>query len=228
MLTVTVLEARPAAHTAAPAILFRLRVEAPADRRVHAAVLRCQTRIEPRGRRYTADEQGRLYELFGDVSGWDRTLQPVTWGVTSVVTPAFAGHADVDLPVACTYDLQVAAGKYLHAIRGGDVPLSFVFSGTIFSAAGDGPLQIEPVPWDVDARFRMPARAWHEAMDRFFPGGGWIRLNRETIDALQAFRGRCAVVTWDEALARLLQYAAAEEGAHPLAAPPAAAHEETR
>jgi hypothetical protein len=48
-------------------------------------------------------------------------------------------------------------------------------------------------------------------MNQFFPGGGWVRLQRSTLDRLQLFRGRHAVVTWDEAIERLLAHATAEE-----------------
>jgi hypothetical protein len=40
-----------------------------------------------------------------------------------------------DLPVGCTYDMEVAASKFLHAIRDGVVPLQFLFSGTLMPAA---------------------------------------------------------------------------------------------
>jgi hypothetical protein len=206
LLAATVLDARPSPQTAAPGVTFRLRLEQMSDTRVHAIALRCQVRIEPRGRRYTRDEQHRLYELFGDISQWERTLQGVTWAHTTLVVPSFDRCIDVDLPVACTYDLEVASAKYLHAVRDGDVPLLFLFSGTLFNNG-----QIEPVPWDLDASFRMPARVWQTAIDQFFPGGGWIRLQRDTIDRLQAFRGTQAVVTWDQAMDRLLALAAAKE-----------------
>ena len=209
-LTITITDARPAQQTAAPAIVFRLRIEEISGARVHAIALRCQTRIEPRGRRYTTDEQARLYELFGDVSQWDRTLQGVTWAHSALVVPSFDRLVDVELPVACTYDLAVASAKYLHAIRDGDVPLAFLFSGSVFNVNDRG-LCVEPVPWDVEASFRMPAPIWHAAMDQFFPGGGWLRLRRDTIDRLQAFRGRRAVVSWDEAIDLLLQQATSEE-----------------
>ncbi|HEY7286885.1 MAG TPA: DUF6084 family protein [Vicinamibacterales bacterium] len=205
-LVVSVLDARPSPHTAAPGISFRLRIEQMSEKRVHALALRCQVRIEPRGRGYTRDEQTRLYELFGDVSQWDRTLQGVTWAHTTLIVPSFDRRIEVDLPVACTYDLEVASAKYLHAVRDGDISLWFLFTGTMFTAG-----QIEPVSWDLDASFRMPARVWQTTMDQFFPGGGWIRLQRETIDRLQAFRGRHAVLSWDAAIDRLLQHAAPEQ-----------------
>jgi hypothetical protein len=148
------------------------------------------------------------------VSQWDRTLHGVTWSQSTLIVPSFERRIDVELPVACTYDLEVAAAKYLHAVRDGDVPLLFMFSGTVFAPA-EAPvasgLAMEPVPWDLDASFRMPAQTWRAAMDQFFPGGGWVRLSRETLDRLQAFRGRRAVVTWDEAIDQLLERARSQE-----------------
>jgi hypothetical protein len=208
-LAFAITDARPAAQTASPGVVFRLQIDNPGPR-VHALLLRCQTRIEVRARRYAPDEQPRLYELFGDPAQWDRTLHAVTWAHTSLAVPSFDQHIVVDLPVACTYDLEVAAAKYFHAIRDGDVPLDFLFSGSMFRADG-GRLQVEPVSWACEASFRMPARVWHATMEQFFPGGGWIRLQRDTLDRLQAYRGRNAAVTWDEALDRLLDGAAAEE-----------------
>jgi hypothetical protein len=202
-LTIAVTDARPAPYTAAPAITFRLRIEDLEGGGVHALALRCQTRIEPAGRRYTIEEQTRLCELFGDVSQWDRSLRSVTWAHSSLVVPSFERRIEVNLPIPCTYDLEIASAKYLHAIREGDVPLVFLFSGTIFKARESG-FTAEPVPWDLEASFRMPAALWQTAMDQFFPGGGWVRLRRDTIDRLQAFRGRHAVVTWDEAINILL------------------------
>jgi Family of unknown function (DUF6084) len=209
-LIVSVVDACPLQQTASPGIGFRLRIEELAGGHVHACALRCQARIEPRGRRYTPDEQARLYELFGDISQWDRTLRGVTWAVSSLLVPSFERQIEVELPVACTYDLEVASAKYLHAIRDGDIPLVFLFNGSIFSV-NEGRFSAEPVPWDLEATFRMPARVWQSAMNQFFPGEGWLRLRRETLDRLQAFRGRRAVVTWDEAIDLLLQEAASEE-----------------
>ena len=36
------------------------------------------------------------------------------------------------------------------------------------------------MPWNLEASYRLPAQVWHAAMDRFFPGGGWLRLERDT------------------------------------------------
>jgi hypothetical protein len=204
LLAVTVIGAHPCAHTAAPGIVFRLRIENISNRRIHTLGLRCHIRIEPRSRPHSPEERARLYELFGDPRQWDRTLQPVTWAQTSTVVPGFDRQIEIDLPVSCTYDLEVGSAKYLHAIRTGEIPLAFAFSGTAFSATDRGVLIVEPVPWDVEASFRMPAQVWRAAMDQFFPGGGWLRLQRDTIDRLQAFRGQQAVLNWDDAIGLLL------------------------
>lgn len=208
-LSFTVVGARPAPATASPAILFRLRIVQAAPARVHAIALRVQVQIEARRRRYAADERERLYELFGSPEQWDRTLHALTWAQASTVVPAFDDVIEIDLSVPCTYDLEVAAAKYFHGVRGSEVPLLFLFTGTVFTVRG-GALEIEPVPWDREAAWRLPAQTWHETMHTFFPGGGWIRLRQDTIDRLQAFRGAHAVVTWDEAIDRLLPSSAEE------------------
>jgi len=205
VLAITILEARPAPQTGAPAISFRLRIEdiAPGGA-IHAMLLRSQIRIEPRRRPYTPEEKARLYELFGEPSQWDRTLQSVTWTHAPAMVPSFERRTEIDLMVPVTYDLEVASAKYFHAVRDGNIPLTFLFSGSIFKPPA---LSVEPIPWDLEATFRMPSAVWRATMDRFFPGGGWVRLQRETLDRLQAFRGRQAVVTWDEAIDQLLQAA---------------------
>jgi hypothetical protein len=207
---VTVLEARPAPVTAAPAIALRLRVGVSGGGAVHALALRCQVQIEARRRRYTPDEKARLYELFGDAAQFDRQLTAVTWAHCALLLPGFTGETTAELLVPCTYDLEVASAKYLHGVRDGEIPIRLLFTGTSFCVR-DGGLTIEPVPWDVDAAWRLPAAVWRAAMDQFFPAGGWLRVSTATLDRLQAFRGRQAAVSWDQAIAALLERAGAEQ-----------------
>ena len=49
------------------------------------------------------------------------------------------------------------------------------------------------MPWHRDATYRMPVRVWRELMDRYFPNSGWLRLQRETLDALMRFKARRAL-----------------------------------
>ncbi|MFE7532458.1 DUF6084 family protein, partial [Kitasatospora sp. NPDC057542] len=65
--------------------------------------------------------------------------------------------------------------------------------------------------WDREARVRMPVRVWREAMDRHFPGSGWLRLPDEVMDELLAYRSRRALPSWEATVRELLAAAAVEE-----------------
>ena len=41
-------------------------------------------------------------------------------------------------------------------------------------------------------------------MDRYFPDSAWIRLRRESLDRLKAFKARGGHVTWEDAIDALL------------------------
>jgi hypothetical protein len=190
-------------HAAVPTLVFRMRIDEPGDAPVHAILLRCQLQIEPRRRAYEDGERDRLLELFGEPGRWRETLHSLAWAHINVNVPAFTGSVEVDVPVVCTYDFEVTAAKYLQALDAGEVPLLFLFSGTVFLEAGNG-YQIQQVPWDKEAGFRMPAAVWRELMDAYFPGCGWIRLRRESLDALQRFKAERALITWDDAIEALI------------------------
>jgi hypothetical protein len=202
--------ARVEPHAAAPTLIFTLRVDVGAATPVHALALRCQIQIEAGARRYAPAEGDRLYELFGEPARWHETLRPLLWTHVSVLVPRFEGTIDVDVPVACSYDLEVAAAKYFHALDGGEIPLLFLFSGTIFFA-GDQRFSVSPVPWDSESAYRVPVALWRELMDRYFPGSTWIRLSRDTVDALQRFKARQGLPTFDAAVETLLARADVEE-----------------
>jgi hypothetical protein len=112
--------------------------------------------------------------------------------------------------VTCTYDLEVAASRYLHALEGGDVPLEFLFSGACFYSGPGGALQVARIALDSEAAYRLPVRVWRETIDRYFPGATFLRLRRDTFDRLAAYKARRAHPTWEDALEALLR--AGEEG----------------
>jgi hypothetical protein len=118
----------------------------------------------------------------------------------------FQTQTDIDLPLPCTYDFEVAAAKYLHALEDGEIPLVFLFSGTVFTRGTSG-FAAEPIPWHLEASYRLPVRVWRELMDQYFPNSGWLRLSRSTLDALQKFRTDRALPTWDQAIEALLKEA---------------------
>lgn len=191
---------------AIPTLGIRLRLRDTGDSDVHAVVLRAQVRIEPERRAYDADEREHLVELFGTPEQWTTSLHPFLWTELATSVGAFHATTDVVVPMTCTYDLEVAAARYLHSLRGGEVPLVLLFNGTIFRVQ-DRRLSVQPVPWHLEARLRMPVATWREAMDRFYPGSGWIRLPTGTIDALGRYKASRALATWDDAVGSLLRAA---------------------
>lgn len=195
--------ATAALYAATPTLVFRLVITESLGERVDAIALRCQLRIEPHRRRYSADEARRLHDLFGDTDRWAETVKPVQLATVSVMVRGFTAKTEVNLDVACTYDLEVASGRYLQGLDDGTVPLLLLFSGTIFTAR-DGKLRVEPIPWSSEASYRMPVSVWQDVVNQHFPGSAWLRCSRETIDALSAFKAARALPTWDATLAALL------------------------
>jgi hypothetical protein len=166
-LAVAVLSSDPDPYAASPTLLLRLRIDAPDAERVHAMVLKVQIRIEPQRRRYSEAEEERLVELFGDAPRWGETLKPFLWTHVSTTVAEFTGSVEIDLPVPCSYDFEVAASKYLHSIGEGEIPLVLLFSGTVFSYRNGG-LIVQPIPWNVEAEHRLPVAVWRATMDAFF------------------------------------------------------------
>jgi hypothetical protein len=205
-----VVGAEPERHAAVPTIMVKLRVSETGGGRVHALALRCQIRIEPQRRGYDREEEERLDEMFGETPRWGDTLRPFLWRHVSATVGGFSGSTEVDLPVECTYDFEVAGAKYLHALAGGEIPLLFLFSGTAFTR-GDSGFAAEPIAWDREASYRMPVAVWRRTMDLYFPNSAWIRVGRDTLDGLQRFKVSRALPTWDQAMAQLLK-SAGDEG----------------
>jgi Family of unknown function (DUF6084) len=195
--------ASAAPYTATPTLLFRLTITEGLGERVDAIALRCQLRIEPHKRRYSAEEARRLHDLFGDTDRWAETVKAIQLATVSVMVPAFTGQTEVSLEVPCTYDLEVASGRYLQGLDDGTIPLLLLFSGTVFTSA-EGRLRVELVPWSSEVSYRMPVSVWQDVVNQHFPGTGWLRCSRETLDALSAFKAARALPTWDATLAALL------------------------
>jgi hypothetical protein len=199
-------------YAAGPTLVFRLRITTPGDEPVHALVLRCQIRIEPARRGYEPAETDGLVDLFGERSRWGSTMNPLEFAQVPLMVPGFTRETETDLVLPCTYDLDIAASRYLAALEEGEVPLRMLFSGTAFT--GTGGFRVEPVPWDRELTFRMPVATWREMIEQHFPGCGWIRLPRDTMDALLAFRSRRALPSWEATVRALLDEADTPDPPH--------------
>ncbi|HKH36495.1 MAG TPA: DUF6084 family protein, partial [Rubrobacter sp.] len=101
--------AEVAQFAAVPSLLFKLRIENLEDEPIRSVALNTQIRIAAAGRHYEVAEQERLIELFGEPSRWKDTLRSLLWTHTVLQVPRFSGSTVVDMPVTCTYDLEVVA-----------------------------------------------------------------------------------------------------------------------
>jgi hypothetical protein len=126
------------------------------------------------------------------------------WTFTNVNVPAFTESVLVDLPVPCTFDFNVAAAKYFYALENGEVPLTLLFSGTVFYDAGGDQLQVAQIPWEKEAAFRLPVPVWKAMMDHYYPNSAWLRLHRDVFDRLYLYKIRSGLPTWEQVLESLL------------------------
>ena len=192
-------------HAAVPQLSFRLRIAAvdPADT-IQNVALRCQVRIEATRRRYAPEEQARMADLFGAPDCWNQNLHSLLWAHVNAIVPPFTGETTIELPVPCTFDFNVATTKYFHGVEQGEIPLLFLFSGTIFHAAADGGLRVAQISWEKEAAFRLPVEVWRRMMDIYYPNGAWLRLRQDVFERLHRFKiGRC-LPTWEQTIDALL------------------------
>jgi hypothetical protein len=213
-LSFSVVDVVPERYAAAPNLLARIRVEESTGARVHALALRAQIRIEPQRRRYGDPEAQALLDLFGDRTRFAETLRPFAWLHASTVAQGFRDSAEIELPLPCTYDFDVSGTTYLHALRDGEIPLLFLFSGTVFTRGATG-FSVEQVPWDCEARYRLPVAVWRDLMESFFPGTEWLRMRRDTVEALAHYRHVRGLTSWDDAVTTLLAGAGSRAGELP-------------
>ncbi|MHB1556798.1 MAG: DUF6084 family protein [Isosphaeraceae bacterium] len=201
--------AEPQRFAATPQLLFKVRVVENARTGwpmtpIHSIILRCQVRIEPARRRYGPAEEPRLLDLFGTPERWGQTMRSLLWTHVNVSVPPFTGETIVELPVPCSFDLSLAATRYFHAVKSGDLPLCFLFSGTIFHESPDGDLRVAQISWEKEAAFRLTASTWHELVDAYYPGTTWLNLRRDVFDRFDQYRSRRGLPTPEAALERLL------------------------
>jgi uncharacterized protein DUF6084 len=200
----TVLGAEPLEHTATPGVRFHLHVSEPEGREVYAIALSTQIQIDPARRMYAAAERERLVELFGAPERWGATTHSFRWARIESLVPSFTEAVAFTVEVPCSYDLEVSSAKYFDSLGDVEVPLSFHFNGTVLYRGTDDRLQVVLVPWSCSVQWRMPVEVWRRTIDAHYPGGGWIRLQRETLEALARVKAERGLHTFDDTVRELL------------------------
>lgn len=219
-LTFTVLGVSAEQYSVTPRLTARIGILAGDDEPIQAIALRCQIRIEPLRRPYSDDEADGLLDLFGPRSRWANTQRTFLWQHSTAMVQGFTGATEISMPLECTYDFEVAASKYLHAMRDGTVPLLFLFSGTVFGH-GERGFSVRQVSWECEARHDMPVAVWTDLTRLHYPNAGWVRLGHDTVTALAAYKSARGMLDFEDAITTLLAEA-------PQPSPPVPLPEEVR
>jgi hypothetical protein len=200
----TVVGARPVRYAAAPMLALDLQITEPNGLPVYMLALTINLMIEPARRSYDEQTRERLIELFGTPDRWAVTTRSLVWSALDVVVPAFTGSTTVMVPIACHYDLELAAAKYLHSLPDGEAPLALHFNGMVYYPGEDGGLQMVLIPWTKSIDFRMPVAVWRETVEHYYPNTGWVALRSQTLEALQRAKLQRGLPTLDAAISELL------------------------
>src|SRR6478672_670627 len=181
----------PAQRGLTPLLHFILEItNTPETETIQSVMLQTQIQIQAPQRVYEAEEKKKLKELFGAPEDWGQTLRTRLWTHANTIVPQFQGHTRTILAVPCTFDFNVAATKYFYALEEGDIPLTFLFSGTVFYEEEDGVMQVAQIPWEKEATYRLPVQVWQEMMDLYYPNSAWLRLRRDVFDRLYRYKAR--------------------------------------
>jgi hypothetical protein len=205
-LRIRIPESRVVPFAAVPTIAFQLQIEnATANEEIHTIALRCQIQIETTRRGYSAEEQTRMLDLFGNPERWGQTLRNLLWMHTSMVVPHFEGpRTTIDMLLPCSFDFNVASTKYFDGLNSGDIPLLMLFSGTVFYASRENALQVAPISWELEARHKLAAQTWREMMSIYYPNSVWLNLHRDAFERLSRFKSEHGIPTWEQALEQAL------------------------
>jgi hypothetical protein len=199
-----VLGVRAVRHAVAPMLALDLEVREPTGRRVYMIALRIQLMIEPARRRYDEATRERLAELFGPPERWALSARSLVWSHLDVLVPEFTGQTTVAVPLACSYDLELAAAKYLYALPDGEAPCALHFNGTIYYQDGDGRLQMVLVPWNTSIDFPLPVSVWRETVEHYYPNTTWVAVRAATHEALRREKLARGLASFDACLQALL------------------------
>lgn len=204
---------RALTHSAAPGLVFQLRLTNPrSEETIQNVLLQCQIQIEVARRQYTPEEQRKLRDLFGEPERWSETLRTTYWTTVQTSAPSFSDTSLIELHVPCTFDFNVAATKYFAGLESGEVPLCFLFSGTVFYSRDDAHdheggqgLQIDQISWNKECKYRLAVSVWQSMMDHYYPNGAWLRLRRDIFDRLFQYKVDNAIPSWERVIESLLK-----------------------
>jgi hypothetical protein len=188
-----------------PLLHFRLRIDSyPPEQSIQSVLLHAQIQLQCPQRRYSDSEKANLLDLFGRPDRWGQTLRNRLWAHANATVGPFSGSSEAVLPVPCSFDLNIAATKYFYGLESGEIPLLFLFSGSVFYTTSEGHLQVERISWKKECEYRVPVQTWRDLMQRHYPNSGWLVLHRDVLDRLHRFKSLNGLATWDQLIDLLL------------------------
>lgn len=199
-----IIRVEAAADGLTPLLQFKVAIRDSSNEKIHSVLLHTQIQIQFPRRAYTGREKENLVELFGTSDRWGQTLRNRLWTSADTTVGSFTGSTEATFSVPCTYDLSLAATKYFYGLEGGEIPLLFLFSGTIFYSTASGPVQTQPISWNKESQFQMRLSVWKDLMEKHFPNSAWLYLRRDVFDRLYSFKRMNGDATWEQTFDRLL------------------------
>lgn len=197
--------AEPVTFAVVPTINFKIRItDADFPQKIESVLLRCQIQIQVTRRQYTDEEKAHLFELFGEPERWGQTLKTLLWTHANATVKPFETTTELDLHVPCSFDFNVAATKYFAGLDAGEVPLEFLFSGTIFYRDEENNLQIEQISWEKEANFKLPVSVWREMIEHYYPNQAWLNLRLDVFEKLREYKTKNFIPTWEKTFEKLL------------------------
>ncbi|MEP6604331.1 MAG: DUF6084 family protein [Spartobacteria bacterium] len=194
-----------AAYGLTPLLHFKVEItNSPPEETIQSVILQAQIQIEAPQRSYNESEKPKLIDLFGTPDTWGTTLRAKLWTLSNTTVRTFTARTEAILPVPCSFDLNVAGTKFFYALDGGEVPLLFLFSGTIFYAGANGQLQVQQISWNKECTYRMPISVWQKMMDHHYPNTAFISLERGVFDRLYEYKRGAGVSSWEQTIEKLL------------------------
>ena len=174
------------------------------EQTIHTVALRCQIQLEVTRRKYTAEDQERLLDLFGEPSRWGQTLRSLLWTHANLVVPSFTGKHAGGSSRALHIRFQCSCHQvFRRAWRRRSSGLCAIQRHG-FLCSPEGGLQVAPISWDKEARFKLPVKVWREMMESYYPNSAWLCLHKDAFDRLYQYKVRHGIPTWEEALESII------------------------
>jgi len=194
----------PEAGAATPALRFALEVSDESGREIYTIALSAQVQIDADRRGYGPETRERLRDLFGEPERIPQTAGVLPLARLETLVPSFRGSGSFALRVPVSGDLELASSRYLASLGDGAIPLTFLFSGSVFYCGEHDRLQVARVPWSCTARFRLSLSTWRELLERRYGASGFVRLGAETLEVLRARRAALGLPTLEATIAEAI------------------------